>query len=353
MAYPFFYFLRQLLPDAHIASVCVPWVADLQYRALVDEVVVLPHSDGAGIWKRIQVVHQGAKKLLADGPWDLAISLPNSLSSAWLLYRARATDRRGYGYEGRSWMLNQRVSWKEGRDVHRVQAYLNLLPQPGGPLVALNEFWKKEHQGGPQFDAQKQWPNSQAFLPPKSKYWVLAPGATASSRRWSVDSFSQLFDQIHSVTGWPALVVGGPGEASLAEVLLARHGEDKIVDFTASGSVIDLWKIFRNAQVTVTNESGLAHVASLCGSRVHIICGAADPKRTLPLGPGPVDVTVNPIDCWPCEKNFCRFEGDLKNACLKGIEPSMVMDEMNVNWSFMDSPVGDAPSESVQEGSEV
>jgi hypothetical protein len=41
MAYPFFHFLRKRYPKDRIVSVCVPWVQDLQFKNLVDDVVVV------------------------------------------------------------------------------------------------------------------------------------------------------------------------------------------------------------------------------------------------------------------------------------------------------------------------
>ena len=41
LAFPFFHHLRKAYPKAHIAAVCVPWVENVQFKTLVDEVIVL------------------------------------------------------------------------------------------------------------------------------------------------------------------------------------------------------------------------------------------------------------------------------------------------------------------------
>ena len=88
------------------------------------------------------------------------------------------------------------------------------------------------------------------------------------------------------------------------------------------------WRIFQQAQVSVCNDSGLAHVASLCGSPVQVIWGAGNPKRTEPMGPGKVRILFNPVECWPCESNFCAHVSDRKLECLKGIFPEAVSVEI-------------------------
>jgi ADP-heptose:LPS heptosyltransferase len=123
------------------------------------------------------------------------------------------------------------------------------------------------------------------------------------------------------------LVVGGPSEATAA-ARLCDDEHTNLRDLTGQGSAASYWKIFKNAQFTVANDSGLAHVAALCGSPVQVIWGAGNPKRTEPLGPGKVKLIFQPIDCWPCERNECSQPLELKYQCLKSIQPEIVWKEI-------------------------
>lgn len=340
LAYPFFHYLRAAYPEARIGVSCVSWVEALQFRKLVDEVHVLPRLLGQGLKPKLVALEEGARALRERGPWDLAISMPNSLSAAWLLYRSGASRRRGYRGDGRGWLLNERLAWDPDPGRHRAQAYVDLLPGQARPERPVKEFWGilPENELDPgvpgelaAFDAEGEWPEARPLEPPTDPYWVLAPGATAESRRWPLESFVALADQVARSTGWRCLIVGGPAEAGLAEQLvdkLNRPGGALFEDWTARGSVTDLWWVFGGAKVTLTNESGLAHVAALCGSPVQIVCGAADPKRTRPLGPGRVQVAINPVECWPCERNVCSQTGGKKIQCLRGISPETIWEEI-------------------------
>ncbi|MGE4106781.1 MAG: glycosyltransferase family 9 protein [Bacteriovoracia bacterium] len=342
MAYPFFYYLRRAFPRAHIATISAPWVESVQFRRQVDEVISLPRPLRPTVWSRFQNIHAFGAELRGRRKWDLAISLPNSFSAAWLLRRAGAATRRGYRLEGRGWLLNDSLPWDPSPGLHRAQAYLNLLPKGARAAVpgmkGAEDFWGvypenplDEKIAGEleAFDAMAEWAPKETLAPPAGPYWVLAPGATAESRRWPLNQYIQLARMVHQETGWPGIVVGGPAEAAMA----AEMEEDKslhVRDFTARGPVSGLWKIFREARFTVCNESGLAHVASLCGSRVRIVCGAANPARTEPIGPGQVAVCINPVECWPCEKNECYQPPQKKLQCLKGIEVQRVWEEIKV-----------------------
>lgn len=338
LAFPFFYALRKAYPSARIAAICVPWVVDIQFRTLVDEVIPLakPRA-GSGLLEKFRHLDAEAKRVGARGPWDLAISLPNSFSSAWLLYRAGAKIRRGYAAEGRGWLLNEKLPVPDEHFGihHRAQAYADLLPEAERLKRPVREFWGvlpenelDEPIAGElrRFDADRYWP-AERIARPRGPYWILAPGATADSRRWPLDYFIALARKIAEATNLTGVIVGGPKEAPLAE-RLRQFEELRLVDYTARGPIPGLTDLFAGAEFTVTNESGLAHVASFCGSFTQIVCGAADPRRTKPTGPGLVQVSLNSVECWPCERNDCSQPAERRIQCLKGIKPETVWEEI-------------------------
>jgi lipopolysaccharide heptosyltransferase II len=335
LAFPFFYYLRKAYPQAHITVACVPWVQSIQFRNFIDDIIVLPKALEPTFLSRWDALEIGARFLRQDGPWDLGITLPNSLSSAWLLKRAKVRARRGYGSDGRSFLLSERVSWKKGKTLHRSEAYVQLLPPSAIPRQSVLGFWgtlpENELDAGEpgvldRFDAEKAWPEAEPLEPPSEPYWVLAPGATAESRRWPVDRFAAFAQKVVQETGWKGIIVGGPSEVDVAS-RLASDPSLQLRDWTAKGTVTSYWKVFQNARFSLCNDSGLAHVASLCGSFVQVVWGAGNPNRTEPLGPGKVQVSLNPVECWPCEQNTCSQPPGQKLLCLRGIEPEQVWKE--------------------------
>jgi len=350
LSYPFFHFLRRGYPRARIAVACVPWVEAVQFRNLVDDVVVLPRpvardESKPGAWARFQSVEEGSRLAKAKGPFDLGIALPSSFSAAWFLCRAGARSRRGYSVDARGWLLTERVAWREAPVVHRAEAYVGLLPDSVRPKAEVKEFWGIPPKPGDEFDSgapgvissfdpEKAWPDAEPVEPPEAPYWVLAPGAVAESRRWPIERFAELARRVFTETGWRCVVVGGVAEARLADKIIAEVGTKAAQDLTAQGSVTRLWKLLRGSRFSVTNDSGLAHVAALCsfpgGPPVYVVWGAGDPKRTEPLGPSQVRILLNPVDCWPCERNSCSLPSAQKVECLRGISPDAVWEEIRV-----------------------
>jgi heptosyltransferase-2 len=319
MAYPFFLELRKRFPHAWIAAICTEWVKDIQYKGLVDQVYVVPKKKGDSLITSAKNIYSFSKQIKSQGPWDLGISLPNSFGAALILKWSGVVLRRGYDTDVRGLLLNQKVIWNPTHGIHRAQAYLNLLASEG--VVELET---------PDFDPIRYWPEIEPIEPPKEPYFIVAPGATADSRRWSTPQFAELISLITTKHGFKAIIVGGNAEKEIAAKLF-RQGI-QIEDYTGRGWVSAHWKLFKSAKFTICNESGLAHVASLCGSKVQIICGAADPRRTQPIGPGRVQVKVNPVECWPCEKNVCQWQDERKNMCLKGISAADILEEVELGF---------------------
>ncbi|MGZ3687659.1 MAG: glycosyltransferase family 9 protein [Bdellovibrionota bacterium] len=336
MAYPFFHFLRRAHPKAEIVSACAPWVEAIQFRNLVDDVYVMPAPDGPRLRDRFRAMELASRELAAKGGWDLGFTLPDSFSAAWVLYRAGVKRRRGYRADGRGILLSEAQNRDEKNFPHRSEAYVKLLPMDDQPKAEVRKFWGEppENDLDPaipgelsRFEPLKSWPQARPVDPPKESYWVLAPGSKADARRWAPERFTDLARRISSETGMIGLIVGGAAEARLAQELVEDRSL-KLQDWTAQGGVSDYWRIFQEAEFTVSNDSGLAHVAALCGSPTQVIWGAGDPKHTEPLGPGKVRISMNPVECWPCEKNFCPLEDSRKLQCLRGIEAERVWKEI-------------------------
>ena len=201
----------------------------------------------------------------------------------------------------------------------------HVLPAAVRPQGTVQHFWEEPPHDRTtsdtagicgQFDARRAWPVEALVEPPSYPYWVLAPGSMAVSRRWPVERFAALAKDIAHTTGLSGLVVGGTAEVAVANQL-CQDPAHQLTDFTARGPVAAYWQVLRQALFTVSNDSGLAHVAALCGSPVYIVWGAGDPGKTKPLGPGPVRILHYPVDCWPCERNVCLQPPERTIACLR------------------------------------
>ncbi len=329
LAYPFFHYLRKAYPKARIGVACVPWVEALQFRHLVDEVIALEKPEEPGVLAKLKNLEDSAQAIRERGPWDMGIILPTSFSSAWMFFRPDVDGLQCYNVVSPKLLPPEAVHLPNQSIEHRAQAYVDLLPEAARPRKSVSEFWgipaeNELDEDVPGeidfFDAAKAWPDAEPLEAPAGDYWVLAPGSQAESRRWPIEKFADLAREIARTKGWTGVVVGGLAESRLAETL-CEDPELKLMDMTAQGPVPSLWKIFSGAKFSVCNDSGLAHVAALCGSPVQIVWGAGDPKRTRPMGQKQIQMIFQPTECWPCERNTRRVPAGRQVQCMAGIQP--------------------------------
>lgn len=328
MAYPFFVRLREMYPNAHITVVCVPWVEGIQFQGLVNEVIKLPTGKGSALEKftRMDVA---ARMLREQGGFDLAYLLPPSFSSAWFAWRAGAKRRVGVSADGRRFLLTEKRDPRLNEGRHRTESYLALLD----PTYRFDreQFWEKN-----KFDPLVQFATKPLIEGENSAYFVLAPGSNAESRRWSEDQFFAVASKVARDLNLSVMLVGGQLERATGE-RLEHHfkGEGIAVqNRIGQGGLPDLVPILKAAKFFVGNDSGLSHLASLLGVKTYVVWGAGNPAHTAPVGSGAVKLFFEPIDCWPCEKNQCRFEGKEPSRayqCLRAIDSERVTGEITLD----------------------
>jgi heptosyltransferase II len=296
MAGTFYRALRARYPSAHLALLCRENVAGVDYGSVFDEVRV--HTRAETSLSR-KVLATAAS--LRQEEYDLALSLPASLSSAVLLALAGIPNRVGFAEGAAEGFLTHSVPWldREG-GVHKSQLYLSLLDVFGErPLVPPPL---------PQTNNRRE------------NLIVVAPGAANPLREWP--RYTELLLELRRrYWAFRIVVVGSAGEAKWHSIL-KRLGNPGVVDWVERTTLPELVALCRRAKLVVSNDSGAAHVAAtLAGAPTVVIFGPGDPAYIRPLGPAHV-VRREDLACSPCESAQCKGAFGYQ-ACLKelALEP--------------------------------
>jgi heptosyltransferase II len=149
---------------------------------------------------------------------------------------------------------------------------------------------------------------------------ALAPGAVGPSKRWPASSYADLGRRMMA-EGHRLWIVGGPSERALAAEIAAT-APDAIRDLTGP-DLRDAILALAAADVAVSNDSGLLHVAAALGTPSIGIFGPTSPLLWAPLNPlAAVIETPNALPCRPCHKPVCRLGHHL---CMRDIAVEQVM----------------------------
>jgi heptosyltransferase-2 len=156
-------------------------------------------------------------------------------------------------------------------------------------------------------------------LPAGARVMALAPGAVGPSKRWPGASYADLARRLIA-DGASVWVLGGPAEAPLARII-ADVGP-QVRDLTGPdlrNAIIAL----AGADVAVSNDSGLLHVAAALGTPSIGIFGPTSPWHWAPLNPIAATIQANiELACRPCHKPTCRL---VHHRCMRDITTEQVL----------------------------
>jgi heptosyltransferase-2 len=149
---------------------------------------------------------------------------------------------------------------------------------------------------------------------------ALAPGAVGPSKRWPGAAYAELARHlIHQ--GASVWVLGGPAEAPLVRII--KDGAPEVRDLTGT-DLRNAILALAAANVAVSNDSGLLHVAAALGTPAIGIFGPTSPWHWAPLNPIAATIqTATQLDCQPCHKPTCRVR---HHRCMRDISADQVLE---------------------------
>jgi heptosyltransferase-2 len=313
MAQSLFMTLKQRYPELIIDVLAPDWTREITERMPeVNEAVVMPLGHGAlqlGVRKALGVS-------LRQKHYDWAIVLPNSFKAALVPFWAKASRRTGYTGELRYGLLNDRRRLDKEALPRTVDRFVYL-----GLDAEIQKFDCPEPALRIDHDAFNS-AVSRFGLDPELPVVAMAPGAEyGPAKRWPVEYFTEVATRLAD-DGQQVILLGSEKDQAITSSISTQSEATDLAGKTSLGEVVDL---LGHSTVTLTNDSGLMHVAAASGSKVIAIYGSSSPDFTPPLSTQ-AKILRTGIDCSPCFKRECPL-GHLK--CLRDLKPDQVMPVIN------------------------
>jgi lipopolysaccharide heptosyltransferase II len=237
-----------------------------------------------------------ARRLRLEG-YATALVMPRTFKSALAPFLAGIPERVGFFGEMRIGLL---TDWRRGeRALPRMIDRCAALALPAGT------------------DYPAQWPLPQLVVPAAElAHWrslqgvdsttravAIAPGAVGPSKRWP--GFAALAARLvaDGLTVW---VLGGPNERPLAAQIVEAGGP-RVRDLTGP-DLRQAILALAAATATVSNDSGLLHVAAALGTPTIGVFGPTSPWHWAPLNPL-AGIIRSPLElaCRPCHRPTCAI----------------------------------------------
>jgi heptosyltransferase I len=260
--------LRHAHPDARI-----DWLVDRKHRDIVDlvqgidRVVAVPAGTPAG-W--VETV-----KELRRVRYDIALDFQGLMKSA--VFARASGAKRVIGFS--IWHLREKTarpfySETDGgvdREPHVIYKNLQLLRTIGiasdrlvFPLASVESTAARE---------VREALGERACA-------LINPAAAWPNKRWPPERFGEVAHFLREVRGLTSVVVWGPSEEALAQLVVDRSaGAARLAPPTR---IPDLLELSRAASLMLSGDTGPLHIAVAAGTPVVALFGPTDPARNGP-----------------------------------------------------------------------
>ena len=313
MAQTLFKLIKARQPDAVMDVLAPDWTRALLSRMPeVREAISLPIGHGQfGLFRRIKMARQLRKK-----GYDEAIVLPNSWKSALVPFLAGIQKRVGWVGESRYGLLNDTRVRDEQKYPLMIERFMALgldksetlqKPYPVPELIvdqaSLQAALKKHH------------------LNTEKPILAICPGAEfGPSKRWPTEYFSIVANQ-KLLQGYQVWLFGSKNDLPMAQEI-QKQTEGCAVNLAGLTSLDEAIDLLSLANIVVSNDSGLMHVACALKKRIIALYGSSSPSFTPPLSESVRILNLN-LPCGPCFKRECPLA---HWRCMLDLKPIMVLD---------------------------
>lgn len=310
--------LRERHPGSRLDVLSPPSMIDLLDRMPeVDGTVPLRLGHGElGLGLRWRV----ARELRGRG-YDRAVVTKRSLKSSLVPWMARIPRRTGYLGEMRLGLINDRRHLDDEACPLWVQRVAALGQEPGEAPLDPDRVPRPRLRTDPR--RQRALRERFGLEGSGEGAVALAPGAEfGPAKRWPAERWAELARELVG-SGRSVWVLGSAGERELGRTIRAGGGR-AVRDLTGRTSLGDAVDLLALCPVTVSNDSGLMHMAAAVGSHVVALFGSSDPRYTPPLTDRARVIWLG-LSCSPCHEHTCPLG---HRRCLREIPVGSVLEAM-------------------------
>ncbi len=301
LAQPLLARLREQRPAVRIDVLAPDWVAPVLRRMPgVDEVIAAPLRHGA-----LQLRERWRLgRLLRARAYDQAIVLPNSWKAALVPFFANIALRSGYVGESRYGLLNLLYRAAGAREPMALH-YARLSEPPGSaPAQPLPEPRLALDSAAARATAKR--------FGIEGRYAVFCPGAEyGPAKRWPY------FAELAARMPLPVVLLGSARDR---EACAGVPG----LDLAGRTSLDQALELIGCAELVVSNDSGLMHVAAALERPQVALFGSSSPEHTPPLSARSRVVWLQ-LECSPCFARVCPL-GHFR--CMKELSVERALDEI-------------------------
>jgi heptosyltransferase II len=299
MATPAVSAVREMFPKSRLTILCKPnYTGFWENYPGVQKVITL-RKGFFGFWETAGDIRQE--------PFDAALVLPGSFSSAFLVFAAGVPERIGWGGEGRDFFLTRVVSNPRPRQKHLVKEYLDLVREGLGQSPRSKSF-RLLSPVTPAAKLEVKRIYQDAEVRDRAGLVAMVPGAAyGEAKRWPLPYWRELIGKFLAARKESILILGGIEEEAYLKNLeegLSPEMKERVHWMVGKTTPLALGGILSRCKLLITNDTGPMHVAAAVGTQTVALFGSTSPTWTRPFGTGH-EVIYHQVECSPCFQKSC------------------------------------------------
>ena len=316
LSQPLLTLLKQSDPRSTIDVLAPGWALPIFRRMPeVGETIESPFAHGElALLKRLQI-----GRYVRARHYDRAYVLPNSFKSALVPLFARIPQRIGFVGEARHWLLTDARRLDERALALMVERFAHLAA-PRGTTVAV-ELPRPRLQVDPM---ERDRLIAQLGLERPSRLVCFCPGAEyGPAKRWPPRYFGELAAAL-AADGHTVWIVGSSRDHDIGDAIRASSA-GVALNLCGRTTLDQAVVLLSGADMVVTNDSGLMHVAAALDRPMVALYGSSSPAFTPPLS-GRARILKLDVPCSPCFERTCPL-GHFD--CMMKLMPRRVLAEIH------------------------
>jgi len=285
-------------------------------QGLVDEVITY---DKRGVDSGARGLLRVVREVRSLRP-DVALIPHRSFRSALLAALAGVPRRIGFDVSGGRVLLTERVSYRTDR--HEVERVAELaavagVELPDGRLpLALRPPVGTESRAAAAL-VERGVPRDAGLI-------VVAPGSRWATKRWPPGEFARAADELAGETAATVVLVGSDADRAVcASVQELMHAD--AVDLSEGLPLGQLIALVKRAQLVLSNDSAVAHVAAATETPVVAVFGPTVPAQGYAPYTDRARIVEAEFECRPCGSHGSDRcpRGDF--VCMESLDASSVV----------------------------
>lgn len=292
---PMLHRLQQRHAGARIDVLAPQWTEKLLRQIPeIHDVIVNPFLHGA--FELLARRRLGVQ--LREAQYDQAIVLPNSWKSALIPFFSGIPVRTGYVGEMRYGLLNDARKLNKNKLPLMVERFAQLAE---APLIEIPRPLSSPHLQ--VSETQRTQTLSKLELTLEKPVAVFCPGAEyGPAKRWPPQYYAELAQYLRA-RGYAIWLIGSPKDKEVADKIVAL-GNEPCRNLCGATDLAEAIALISCADLVVSNDSGLMHIAAALDRPMVAIFGSSSPQFTPPLSEKAQVLRLD-LPCSPCFKREC------------------------------------------------